>query len=315
MDNYNTSYTELLPQGLIEAEVHRLTQQGHSNIALKKATRSIARIIFDNVFNLFNFINTILGVVVFIASLHDPVYFKNLLFMGVVVANSAIYAYQEIRAKLTIDKLALLSQPQITLRRAGEERLYPVDRIVVGDVMKIEAGEQIPVDGTILKSDGLEVDESLLTGESDAIAKHVDDEVLSGSVVMSGFAYVHVTKVAKDTFSARIVTEAKKESRIRSPLTQSINKILKVISFIIFPLGALLLYHFYRLNKAQDSLRSIVSTAGLLVSMLPEGLVLLTSVAMAVGVVRLGAKAFWCKPCPKLSSSSLMKYAVTPTKP
>jgi len=277
-----------LPPGVSEAEAAQLLAEGKGNTALDKKTRSVGKIIFDNVFTLFNLINSILGVIVLLVSLIDPTYFKNLLFMGVVAANTFIYAFQEIRAKLAVDQLAILTEPQATVRRDSQERSVPVAELVPGDVQHIKAGQQIPIDGEVILSDGLEIDEALLTGESNAVVKQPPDEVLSGSVVMSGEGYIRVTKVSKDTFAAKILGDAKREGRLHSPLMRSLNKILKYISLIIFPLGAVLIWYAYVYGEPGESLRSIVSTAGLLVSMLPEGLVLLTSVALAMATVRLG---------------------------
>ena len=285
-----TNSQAALPSGLTENQAAELLAAGRGNVPLDKRTRSIGKIIFDNVFTLFNFINAVLGVVVLLVSLIDPRYFKNLLFMGVVVANTFIYSFQEIRAKLAVDKLAILTEPHATVRRAGQERSIPVAELVPGDVQHLAAGQQIPIDGRVLLSDGLEVDEALLTGESDPVRKQPGEEVLSGSVVMSGQGYIEVTKVSKDTFAAKIVGDAKREGRLFSPLMRSLNKILKYVSWIIFPLGIILIGYSYFTSQEKEALRSIVTTAGLLVSMLPEGLVLLTSVALAVAVVRLGQK-------------------------
>lgn len=277
-----------LPSGLTQEQANQLLAAGKGNIALDKKTRSVAKIIFDNVFTLFNLINAILGVVVLLVSLIDPIYFRNLLFIGVVIANTFIYSFQEIRAKLAIDKLAILTEPVSIVRRDGVEKSIPVDQLVPGDVQHIKAGQQVVIDGQILLSDGLEIDEALLTGESNPVTKFPGDKVLSGSVIMSGEGYIEVTKVANETFAARIEGDAKREGRLHSPLMRSLNKILKNISWIIFPLGIILIGHSYFYGEPGQTLRSIVTTAGLLVSMLPEGLVLLTSVALAMSVVRLG---------------------------
>lgn len=288
MSQTTTHANKQLPPGLSEAEASKLLAEGKGNTALEKKTRSVGKIIFDNVFTLFNLINSILGVIVLLVSLIDPKYFKNLLFMGVVVANTFIYAFQEIRAKLAVDKLAILTEPHATVRRDDQEHSIPVAELVPGDVQHIKAGQQIPIDGEVLISDGLEIDEALLTGESNPVLKQPSDTVLSGSVVMSGDGYIKVTKVSKDTFAAKILGDAKREGRLHSPLMRSLNKILKYISFVIFPLGVVLIGYAYLFGEPGQSLRSIVSTAGLLVSMLPEGLVLLTSVALAMATVRLG---------------------------
>lgn len=279
-----------LPPGLSQEEAQELLRAGKGNAALDKSTRSIGKIIVDNSFTLFNLINAILAVVVLLVCLFEPKYLRNLLFMGVVVANTAIIAFHEIRAKITIDKLSILTEPHALVRRDHKEFEIPVEEIVPGDLIKYSSGQQISIDGSVVFSDSMEVDESLLTGESDAIRKKEGDPVLSGSVVMSGSGYVLVEKVSKDTFAARITQEVKEEKRELSPLMRSLNKILKYISIIMFPLGAVLLFKVYISASGEEALRGIVATSGLLVSMLPEGLILLTSIAMAVSVLRMGQK-------------------------
>lgn len=279
-----------LPPGLTKNEVQELLRAGKGNAPLKKNTRSVGRIILDNTFTLFNLINGILAVVVFLVCLFEPKYFRNMLFMGVVVANTAIISFHEIRAKITIDRLSILTEPHALVRRGGEEFSISVEEIVPGDLLKLSSGQQISVDGHVIYSDSMEVDESLLTGESDGIRKKIGDPVLSGSVVMSGFGYIQVEKVSKDTFAARITQEVKEEKRQLSPLMHSLNQILKYISIVMFPLGAVLLVKVYLSSTGPQMLRGIVATSGLLVSMLPEGLILLTSIAMAVSVLRMGQK-------------------------
>lgn len=280
----------LLPSGLPQEEALELLRAGKGNIPLRRSTRSVGKIILDNSLTLFNLINAILAVVVLVVCFFEPNYFRNLFFMGVVVANTAIITFHEVRAKIAIDKLSILTEPYAWVRRDDREFEIPVEEIVPGDIINYSSGQQISIDGSVVLSNSMEVDESLLTGESDAIRKKEGDPVLLGSVVMSGSGYVLVEKVSKDTFAARITQEAKEEKRELSPLMRCLNKILKYISVIMFPLGAILIFKVFISGSGDEMLRGIVATAGLLVSMLPEGLILLTSIAMAVSVLRMGQK-------------------------
>ena len=289
-------------QGLSKAAADLLLQAGKGNISLKKPTRSINQILFDNVFTFFNFINTALAVVVIIISFKDPRYLRNLLFMGVVFFNTAISIFQEIKAKLTIDKLSILTEPHAEVTRSAERMTIPVDQIVPGDLLHIKAGQQIVIDGRLVSGDGLEVDESLLTGEADPIRKRDGDRMLSGSVAMAGSGSLVVDKVSKDTFAARITLEAQSEKSQHSALMRGMNRLLKVVSFALFPLGILLFAKLFFNADGASILREQVSTVGLLISMLPEGLVLLTSVAMATSIVILGSKQALVQTVPSIET-------------
>lgn len=289
-------------QGLSKAETATLLAEGKGNIPLKKPTRSIGQIIFDNTFTYFNFINTVLGVVVLIISLHDPRYFRNMLFMGVVVVNTIGSALQEIKAKITIDKLSILTQPHADVTRDGERMQIPIEGIVPGDLLHLEAGQQLAVDGRMVSSDGLEMDESLLTGESDPMRKQLGDVVLSGSVAVAGAGALVVDKVSRETFAARITLEAQAEKSQNSALMNSLNKLLKYVSFVLFPLGVLLFGKIFLFTETAARSFQQVTTVGLLISMLPEGLILLTTIAMAASIVVLGKKMALVQTLPSIET-------------
>ncbi len=288
--------------GLSKAEADALNKAGQGNLALKKPTRSTAQILFDNVFTYFNFINAVLGVIVLVISIRNPVYFRNMLFMGVVFFNTAVSFIQEIKAKQTIDKLSILTEPHAQVQRSAEVITIPVEEIVPGDLLLINAGQQIVIDGRVIASEGLEVDESLLTGESDPIRKRPGDAVLSGSVAMAGAAQLVVDKVSRHTFAARITLEAQAEKNQQSALMRGLNKLLKYVSYILFPLGLLLFVKLFFFAGPADLVREQVTTVGLLISMLPEGLILLTSIAMAASIVILGQKRALVQTMPSIET-------------
>lgn len=244
-------------------------------------SRTVAEIIRANVVTLFNLLlGVMLAVILIVAPPQDA------LFGGVLVANAAIGIVQELRAKKTLDRLALLSAPKTTVIRDGRNRDIAVEDVVLDDLLRVGAGDQIVVDGVVLVSDGLEIDESLLTGEADPIPKEHSDEILSGSFVSAGSGVFKARRVGVDAYAARLAAEAKQFTMVRSELRGGIDKILAVIGWGMAPTMALLIWSQL---KANDALKEAIRVAvGGMVAMIPQGLVLLTSVAFAVGVVRLG---------------------------
>lgn len=288
--------------GLSEAEALNLRKQGKGNTPLKKPTRSVLRIFADNIFNYFNFINCALGFLVVLVCLQDARYLRNLLFMFIVVVNTGVSIYQEWRAKRTVDRLSLITAPHVEACRDGVFRRILLAEIVPGDLLRLRSGQQVVVDGHTEQSEGLELDESLLTGESDAIRKGVGDPLMSGSVVLAGQGLMRVEKVSKDTLAARITLEAQKEKPPTSALMRSLNRLLKLISLLLFPIGLVLLTKIYTTRSGDALLRGVVSVVGLLISMLPEGLVLLTSIALAVSVIQLGRKKALVQTLPSIET-------------
>ncbi|MFH5210797.1 cation-translocating P-type ATPase [Antrihabitans spumae] len=273
-----------LSSGLTSAEVEDRRAKGLSNDVPDRASRSVKDIIRANVFTR---INAILGVlfilVVATGSIIDG------MFGLLIVANSSIGIIQETRAKRTLDKLAIVSQAKPIVRRDGKAHAVSPKEVVLDDIIELGPGDQIVVDGTVGESSSLEIDESLLTGEADPVHKVVDAEVLSGSYVVAGSGAYRATKVGRDAYAAKLADEASKFTLVHSELQSGINKILKFITYLMIPAGALIIYN--QLFSSGQSWRPAVNgMVAALVPMVPEGLVLMTSIAFAVGVVRLGQR-------------------------
>ncbi|MCF2707344.1 HAD-IC family P-type ATPase [Arcanobacterium haemolyticum] len=270
--------------GLTEAEVRRAVAEGNTNSLPPRSGRTTAQIVRANVFTR---INALLGVLfVLVISTGSLI---NAAFGLLIVANSIIGIIQELRAKKTLDSLAVVGEAQPTVRRDGREIQIKQEELVLGDIVVIKPGEQIVVDGEVTEGKYLELDESLLTGESDPMPKNPGDEILSGSFVASGTGSYRATKVGADSYAAKLTAEAAKFSLVHSELQSGINKILKVITWILIPVGILTIIGQIRVGE-HDYNSIIISVTGALVPMVPEGLVLITSTAFALGVIRLGKR-------------------------
>ncbi|WP_155769328.1 cation-translocating P-type ATPase [Mycobacterium asiaticum] len=270
--------------GLTDAQVAQRIADGKTNDVPERATRSIPRIAAANVFTR---INAILGVLFAIVLVTGSLI--NGLFGLLIVANSVIGMVQEIRAKLTLDKLAIVGQAKPLVRRASGTQLLAPAGVVLDDIIELGPGDQIVVDGEIVEHSNLEVDESLLTGEADAIAKDVGDPVMSGSFVVSGGGAYRATKVGADAYAAKLAAEASKFTLVKSELRNGINQILRFITYLLIPAGLLTIYT-QLFTTSAGWRESVLAMVGALVPMVPEGLVLMTSIAFAVGVVRLGRR-------------------------
>jgi cation-transporting ATPase E len=268
--------------GLTDAEVAQRVSDGKSNAVRKRATRSITDIVRANVFTR---INAILGVLLLIVLATGSVI--NGMFGLLIIANSVVGMVQEIRAKQTLDKLAIVGQAKPVVRRQSGTRAVSPDEVVLDDIIELGPGDQVVVDGEIVEEANLEVDESLLTGEADPIAKSVGDAVMSGSFVVAGGGAYRATKVGPDAYATKLAEEASKFTLVKSELRNGINRILQFITYLLIPAGLLTIYTQLFTTRA-DWRQAVLRTVGALVPMVPEGLVLLTSVAFAVGVVRLG---------------------------
>jgi cation-transporting ATPase E len=270
--------------GLTDAEVARRVAEGHSNARPVRAARSVSDIVRANVFTR---INAILGVLLVIVLATGSVI--NGLFGLLIIANSVIGIVQEIRAKQTLDKLAIVGQAKPLVRRQSGTRPLMPSEVVLDDIIELGPGDQIVVDGEILEEENLEVDESLLTGEADPIGKDTGDAVMSGSFVVAGTGAYRATKVGPEAYASKLAEEASKFTLVKSELRSGINRILQFITYLLVPAGLLTIYT--QLFTTHAGWRqSVLRTVGALVPMVPEGLVLLTSVAFAVGVVRLGQR-------------------------
>lgn len=270
--------------GLTEAEVAQRVADGKNNDVPTRAARSVSEIVRANVFTR---INAILGVLFLIVLSTGSLI--NGAFGLLIIANSAIGIIQEIRAKQTLDKLAIVGQAKPTVRRASGRRDVLPSEVVLDDIIELGPGDQIVVDGEIIEESNLEVDESLLTGEADPIAKDTGDAVMSGSFVVAGSGAYRATRVGREAYAAKLAEEASKFTLVKSELRNGINKILQFITYLLVPAGLLTIYTQLFTTHA-DWQDAVLRMVGALVPMVPEGLVLMTSIAFAVGVVRLGRR-------------------------
>lgn len=269
--------------GLTNEQVQERIAEGKVNVNENPNTRTYKQIILENTLTFFNFLNiALLVLVLFVRS------YKNSMFMGIILINTVIGIIQEIRAKKTIDKLAILTESKTVVLREGKKWSISTEKLVLDDLIFLKTGDQVPADVKVLEGT-VEVNESLLTGESDNLSKSQGDELFSGSFVTSGEACCQVIHVGKDNYASQITSEAKEFKRHNSELRNSLNAILKVISIIIVPLGAMLFYKQYMI--VGDTLKdSVVNMVAAVLGMIPEGLVLLTSVALTLGSMILATK-------------------------
>ncbi|MGW2469432.1 HAD-IC family P-type ATPase [Streptomyces bauhiniae] len=272
------------PAGLTRAEVAERVARGEVNDVPVRSSRSLGEIVRANVFTRFNAIIGVLWVVtLFVAPIQDS------LFGFVILANTGIGIVQEWRAKKTLDSLAVIGESRPTVRRDGAAVQVPTSQIVLGDLVEIGPGDKIVVDGVCAEADGLEVDESLLTGEADPVVKHPGEPVMSGSFVVAGGGAFQATKVGREAYAAQLAEEASRFTLVHSELRSGISTILKYVTWMMVP-AALGLVVTQLVVKSNDFKGSVARTIGGIIPMVPEGLVLLTSVAFAIGVIRLGRK-------------------------
>ena len=274
---------ETPPTGLTGAEVRERVERGETNASSERTSRTFGEILRANIFTRFN---AILGVLlVVILAVGHP---QDALFGIVLVSNALIGIVQEVRAKRTLDQLAVLSAPRVRVVRDGSETEIEVDDIVVDDLVELRSGDQIAADGIVRDTTALQVDESLLTGESDPVDKKAVDQVLSGSFVVAGSGRFQATAVGDDAYARKLATEARRFALARSELMDGINRILRYVTWAIFPTGALLLVsQYYAVSEWTDAVSGAV--AGV-VGMVPQGLVLLTSIAFGVAAVTLARR-------------------------
>jgi cation-transporting ATPase E len=271
-------------RGLTAAEVAGRVARGEVNDVPVRSSRSLVDIVRANVFTRFNAIIGVLWVIMlFVAPIQDS------LFGFVILANTGIGIVQEWRAKKTLDSLAVIGEAKPTVRRDGVAAPVGTSEIVLGDLIEIGPGDKIVVDGECVETDGLEIDESLLTGEADPVVKHPGDPVMSGSFVVAGGGAFTATKVGREAYAAQLAEEASRFTLVHSELRSGISTILKYVTWMMIP-TAIGLVVSQLIVKENDFKDSVARTVGGIVPMVPEGLVLLTSVAFAIGVIRLGRK-------------------------
>lgn len=267
-------------KGLTHEEVEEKIKQGKSNKVKIKTNESILKILRKNIFTYFNFIFLILTILLITS--HS---YRNLTFLGIIITNILIGIIQQIRSKITLDKLSLLDKNKYTVIRDGKEEEIDSDNLVEGDFIILESGKQIPADAEVV-SGKIYVNESLLTGEQNEIEKSINSNLMSGSFVISGRAVVKLTNVGDESFSAKIMKESKKIKETKSEMISAIDNIVKFAGIIIIPIGILLFIGSYGVNGCsyEESVNSMVSA---LLGMIPEGLYLLTTVALALSSMRL----------------------------
>lgn len=270
--------------GLTAAEVAERVAKGQVNDVPVRSSRSAKEIVRANVFTRFNaIIGIMFAIILVVGPLQDG------LFGLVIVANTAIGIIQELRAKKTLDSLALIGESRPQVRRDGAAQQVAVSEIVLDDTVLLGIGDKVIVDGAVTEADGLEVDESLLTGEPDPVLKHPGDQVMSGSFVVAGAGAFTATRVGREAYAAQLAEEASKFTLVKSELRSGIDSILRFITYLLIPtaLGLIISQLAVEGRDWREAVRRMV--AGI-VPMVPEGLVLLTSVAFAIGVIRLGRK-------------------------
>ena len=270
--------------GLTAAEVAERVTRGQVNDVPVRSSRSMGEIVRANVFTRFNAIIGVLWLVMlFVAPFQDS------LFGYVILANTGIGIIQEWRAKKTLDSLAVIGEARPTVRRDGTASQVSTSEIVLDDLIEIGPGDKAVVDGVVVEADGLEIDESLLTGEADPVVKRPGDQVMSGSFVVAGGGAFEATKVGREAYAAQLAEEASRFTLVHSELRSGISTILKYVTWMMVPtaIGLVISQLFVKDNDLKDS---VARTVGGIVPMVPEGLVLLTSVAFAIGVIRLGRK-------------------------
>ena len=273
------------PEGLGPAEVAARTAAGHTNATSVRTSRTLAEIVRANVFTFFNGLLATLFVLVAVTGR-----WQNALFVVIVVVNALTGIVQEWRAKRTLDRLALLSAPRVRVVRAGAEQEVLVAAVVIDDLVALASGDQVPVDGVVRSATGLAVDEALLTGESEPVAKGPGDEVRSGSIVVAGRGLVQATAVGDDSYAARLAAEARQFTRTWSELVAGTNRILRWIAVGVLVVGPVVLWSQFRSPDNDDWRDALTGTVAALVGMIPEGLVLLTTLAFLLATVTLARR-------------------------
>jgi cation-transporting P-type ATPase E len=263
--------------GLSSAEV----AAAKANHVPRRSSRSFSAIFRANVLTLFNLVIGALWVLILIFG-----EWQDSLFGLIIVANALIGIVQEVRAKRTLDRLAVINEAPVRVRRDGSEQEIPPHQVVLGDLILLGPGDRLLVDGEVVASNGLEVDESLLTGEADPVHKKAGDQVLSGSFAVAGTGAFVATRVGTDAYAVRLAEEASKFHLAHSELRAGVANFIKYITWLVIPIGALLIYS--QVSNSVDFGTAITGAVAGIVTMIPEGLVLMTSIAFAVGVVRLG---------------------------
>ncbi|MEG0873091.1 MAG: HAD-IC family P-type ATPase [Clostridia bacterium] len=276
-------YTPDISKGLTLSQVNARKKDGLVNYDTSIPTKSMARIIKENTITLFNILNILLAIaLIYVGS------YKNIAFLGIVVCNTLISIAQEIHSKRIVDKLSVLSATKVQVKRNNEVECIGIEEIVLDDIIQFRTGNQVVTDCVVMNGE-VEVNESFITGESNAIFKKVGDTILSGSFIVSGNCIGKVEHIGRANYTSAISSEAKYIKKVKSEIMGSLNKIIKFASIVIVPLGLVLFLR--QLNIVDNTLeQSVESTVAAVIGMIPEGLVLLTSTVLAVSVIRLSKK-------------------------
>jgi cation-transporting ATPase E len=282
----------LTSDGLTSAEVADRERAGQTNDTNQATSRSVTDILRENVFTFFNGILTVCFVaVLLVGDIRDG------FFYGVVIVNALIGIVQELRAKIVLDRLALLAAPSTVVRRGGEPCSIPIERVVIDDLLVLRPGDQVPADARVTDSTGLSLDESMLTGESDPVFKDAGDQLLSGSHVVGGAGYARVTAVGAESYANKLTSQIRRHSLVHSELRDATNRILVYISWILGPVIVITLVGRVFAYGGWDELlhddlwrRAVLDAVASVVGMIPEGLVLLISLAFGVAAIQLAAR-------------------------
>lgn len=270
--------------GLTKAQVAQRAEAGQVNVAVEAPTKTVSQIILTNTFTYFNFVFALLALLLILVGS-----FRELTFLPIIIANTLIGIIQEIRSKKVLDKLSVLNAPKTRVLRDGEETVIDSEQLVLDDIVLFGAGNQICADAVVTDGE-VQVNESLLTGEADEITKKAGDALLSGSFIVSGQCRARLEKVGKDSYISKLMLEAKAEKKgERSEMIRSLNRLITLVGIVIIPIGITMFvqHHFYMGESIQQS---VVAMVAALLGMIPEGLYLLASVAMALSVIRLARK-------------------------
>ena len=270
-------------KGLSQKEVDELISQGKVNVSNNNNLKSNWQIIKDNVCTLFNLYNLLIAIALLAVGAYT-----NTFFFLIITVNVLIGIIQEIHGKNLVKKLSILTASKTTVIRDGKEQEIEIEKVVLGDTIVLKQGDQIPSDSYVIEGE-IEVNEALLTGESDLVEKHVEDKLLSGSYVVSGKCYAIVEKVGEDNFANQIISATKKHKDNNSELINSMKKVTKFTSFVIIPVGVILFIQAYFIRETIIP-EAVVATAAALLGMLPKGLVLLITIALESGVIKLAKK-------------------------
>ena len=261
-----------------------MRRAGFSNVAVRPPSKTVKEIVVSNVFTYFNFVFLIIAILLIAVKSY-----RDITFMPIIIANALIGIFQEMRAKTVLDRLTMLNAPTATAIRNGREKIIDAERLVLNDVVVFRAGNQIPADAVVVHGEA-KVNESLLTGEADEILKSEGDELMSGSFIVSGECYAQLTKVGAESYISQLTLQAKKiKTKEQSEIIRSLNKIVTIAGIAIIPIGAAIFCQNFFINELNLQ-RSVQSAVASIIGMIPEGLFLLSSIALAVSATKLAQK-------------------------